>query len=438
MFVLSIFSALRGGWYVRSTTSSSLVLCCVILWVHPTKQSLRCFWLEARSSYSRSVAKTERGGTAIEIMRSVQNTNEIAQPADSMGWPQCLVMASGWILLSVLTAAQRQWLSPPPQTLSRFLVNLGWSATIWLFWLVATPVIFWLSCRLPLRRGTLHWTLPTHFGLAAVFGLLHLACWAAISGLDTWRGGAPYSFAVEFVRLLQVLLYVEVVFYWALLGAGLARQAFREAHARELQAQALMMQLQEARLLALKQQLHPHFLFNALNTVAMFVRNGEQQQAVQMIASLGELLRWSLSERAAPEVTLAEELEAARRYLAIEQFRFPDQLHVEFNVSEALFSAAVPNLVLQPLIENAVRHGIAKAATAGVVTISAIREDDRLELCVVDDGPGFPANWQPGIGLGNTRARLQQLGLPPDALCIAAREPHGTRVQLRLPYRLLA
>ena len=371
-------------------------------------------------------------------MRSVQKTNEIAQRADGLSLPQWLVIAASWLLLSLLTAAQRHWLSPPPQTLGRFLVNLGWSAAVWSFWLAATPLIFWLSRRLPLRRGTLRWALPVHFGLAAVFGLLHLACWAAISGLDTWRTGPPYSFAVEFVRLLQVLLYVEVVFYWALLGAGLARQAFREVHARELQAQALTMQLQEARLLALKQQLQPHFLFNALNTVAMLVRNGEQQQAVQMIAGLGELLRWSLNEPAAPEVTLAEELEATRRYLAIEQFRFPDRLCVELNVPEALLKAAVPTLILQPLIENAVRHGIAKASTAGVVSISARREDDALELRVEDDGAGFPVDWQPGVGIGNTRARLQQLGLPPDALCIAAREPHGASVRLRLPYRLLA
>jgi LytS/YehU family sensor histidine kinase len=290
-----------------------------------------------------------------------------------------------------------------------------------------------------LQRGKLIWALLAHFVFAFVFGLLHLACWAALGLLyEFMRTGILGKFTEEFFRVSQFLLYVEVILYWAILGAGLARHAFRQAHERELKAQALEAQLQQAQLLALKQQLQPHFLFNSLNTVAMLVRNGESQQAVQMIAGLGELLRWSLSENAAQEVPLAAELESARRYLAIEQFRFPDRLRVEVSVPEELLSAAVPNLILQPLVENAVRHGIAKSSSASLVRISAERQASALALRVEDDGEGFPAEWQPGVGLRNTRARLARAYGAQAELNVTQPETHGASVHLRLPYRLLA
>jgi LytS/YehU family sensor histidine kinase len=247
------------------------------------------------------------------------------------------------------------------------------------------------------------------------------------------------TFAGLLFSLSLYVLFVEVILYWAVLGAGLARRASREARERELKAQALEAQLRQAQLVALKQQLQPHFLFNSLNTIAMLVRNGESQQAVQMIAGLGELLRWSLSENAAQEVTLAEELEAARRYLAIEQYRFPDRLRVEVEVPEALLGAAAPNLVLQPLVENAVRHGIAKSSSASTVRIGAeLQTTERgteLLLRVEDDGDGFPSEWRPGVGLGNTRERLSRLYGASAELSVARNETRGASVRLRLPYR---
>ena len=349
---------------------------------------------------------------------------------------QWLGVLGAWFIFSLLTTIQRYFITRPAAGGPWFLSSLAWALAIWAFWAAATPAIFWLGRRVPLRQRKLYLSLPAHFFFACLFGALHLACWAGIVGVYEFIStGTPGKFTQEFIRLAQILLYVEVILYWAILGAGLARHAFRQAQERELKAQALEAQLQQAQLLALKQQLHPHFLFNALNTIAMLARNGENQQVVQMIAELGEMLRWSIAENAAQEVTLAAELETARRYLAIEQFRLPDRLRVEVSVPEELLSAAVPNLILQPLVENAVRHGIAKSSSASLVRISAERQASTLELRVEDDGDGFPAEWQPGVGLRNTRARLIQAYGAQAELNVTRRETRGAGVQLRLPYR---
>lgn len=186
-------------------------------------------------------------------------------------------------------------------------------------------------------------------------------------------------------------------------------------------------------------QLHPHFLFNALNTVAMLIRNGEHQQAVQMTAGLGELLRWSLNDNTEQEVTLEHELEFIRRYLALEQLRFSDRLRVAIEVPAELLSALVPNLILQPLVENAIRHGVAQSSSAGLVRIVVRRANEWLELFVQDDGKGLPNDWelerQQGIGLGNTRKRLAQLYSERHELTLQNAIPTGVVARLKIPYR---
>lgn len=372
----------------------------------------------------------EGGHTGLnELTKKAELTVE-ARNLSRLYW---LGILGGCLLLSLLTTAQRYFLNRSSAGGPGFLLFFCWSAMLWLFWAGLAPVIFWLGRRLPLRRGTLLWALPAHFSCAVFMGLLHLVYWTALSLVFDYAHSQSFRFWDEFVRLLQVLFYVEVILYSTILGAGLARAALREAHEREVQTQALEAQLRQAQLLALKQQLQPHFLFNALNTVAMMVRNGENQQAVQMIAGISELLRWSLSETTAQEVSLAAELEAAQRYLAIEQFRFPDRLRVEINVPSDLRSASVPNLILQPLVENAVRHGIARSSAASLVRISALRQGAWLELSVEDDGAGFLSNWQPGVGLRNVRERLAQAYGTHAELQVEACDPHGARVRLSLP-----
>lgn len=349
-----------------------------------------------------------------------------------------LSVLGAWLVLSLITAAQRFAASGPGDSSFIFLVYLFWSGAIWIYWALMTPLIFWLGRRIPLSRQSLFYALPTHFGLAILFGLVHLASWAALGGIFSGiSSGQNVSFRDEFVRLARVLPYVEVIFYWAILGAGIAQNTYRQARARELEAKALETELQRARLQALQMQLHPHFLFNALNTVAMLIRNGEYQQAVQMTAGLGELLRWSLNENSEQEVTLEHELEFIRRYLALEQLRFSDRLRVEIEVPAELRFALVPNLILQPLVENSIRHGIAQSSSAGLVRIVACRANEWLELFVQDDGKGLPDDWgrAPGIGLGNTRQRLAQLYGEGHELTLQNASPTGVVARLKIPYR---
>lgn len=343
-----------------------------------------------------------------------------------------------WLALSLIIAAQRYAISGPGDSSGPFLVYLFWSGAVWIYWALVTPLIFWLGRRIPLKRQSLSFALPAHFGLAIIFGLFHMVAWAALgtvfSGLSI---GQAVGFRDEFIRLAQFLPYLEVIFYWAILGAGIAQDTYRQARTRELEAKALEAQLQQARLQALRMQLHPHFLFNALNTVAMLIRNGESERAVEMTAGLGELLRWSLNENTEQEVTLEQELEFIRRYLALEQIRFSDRLRVEIEVPAELRLALVPNLILQPLVENAIRHGVAQSSSAGIVRIEARRANEWLELFVQDDGKGLPNDWElaPGVGLGNTRERLTQLYGERAELTLQNASPTGVVARLKIPYR---
>src|SRR5437763_1276005 len=157
-----------------------------------------------------------------------------------------------------------------------------------------------------------------------------------------------------------------------------------------------------------------------------------------MVAGIGELLRSSLDEGSEQEVPLASELGFVRRYLSIEEFRFPDRLRVEVDVPEDLLSASVPNLILQPLVENAIRHGVAKSSSSGVVRIAARRRNGWLELSVEDDGPGLPAGWRwdagCGIGLMNVRSRMEQLYGGRQEFVVENAEPEGTAARLRIPF----
>jgi signal transduction histidine kinase len=343
-----------------------------------------------------------------------------------------------WIVLSLISASQRYADSLQTSSPVGFSVFLYWSLAIWSYWALVTPLIFRLGERIPLGRGRLGLATLAHFALGLLFGLSHIALFAGLGVLfGQSRAGATPTFVVEFGRGLRAFLYVELIIYWAILGAAVARDSFRKYREREARAGELEAQLGQARLEALRMQIRPHFLFNALNTVAMLVRNNERDRAVQMVAGIGELLRSSLDDSPEQEVPLAAELGFVRRYLSIEEFRFPDRLRVEVDVPEELLSAEVPNLILQPLVENAIRHGVAKSSSSSFVRISARRQNGWLELAVEDDGPGLPAGWQPsaasGVGLRNVRARVEQLYGSRQEFVIQNVAPKGAAARLRIP-----
>jgi LytS/YehU family sensor histidine kinase len=205
-----------------------------------------------------------------------------------------------------------------------------------------------------------------------------------------------------------------------------------------LRSSELQKQLMGAHLSALKMQLQPHFLFNTLNAIMVLVRQQKTREAEQMLARLGDLLRCVLDDVDSQEVPLRRELEYLELYLSIEQVRFQDRLRAEIVVDPMLLDAAVPQMGLQPLVENAVRHGIGQRSAAGKVRISAIRKLDMLELSVEDDGPGFPPVIKSdGIGLSNTRERLRQLYGTAAELMIERPQQGGARVRISIPFRLM-
>jgi LytS/YehU family sensor histidine kinase len=203
-------------------------------------------------------------------------------------------------------------------------------------------------------------------------------------------------------------------------------------------------QLSGARFSALQAQLNPHFLFNTLNTITVLVRDGDKTGAVRIVEQLSDILRRTLNRRRANEVRLGDELDLVRQYLAIEQARFSDRLRPAVDVDDTLLAAAVPSFALQHLVENAIRHGIARRTDAGDVRVTARRlraasahDVDVLELVVTDDGPGYAGQVARGHGIENTQERLRALYGEGASLKVSRREAGGTVATLRIPYREL-
>jgi sensor histidine kinase YesM len=249
-----------------------------------------------------------------------------------------------------------------------------------------------------------------------------------------------------FIFLLILAFHQGIVTYFTVLSIQYGFRYYRQYREREQQALRLELhtseletQLVNAQLSALKMQLQPHFLFNTLNAIMVLVRQQKGLQAEEMLAHLSDLLRCVLEDVEAQEVSLRRELEYLQLYLSIEQVRFPDRLRTEVSADPAILDAAVPQMGLQPIVENAIRHGLGKSSSAGKIQISATRVNDMLEIKVQDDGPGFPdgnASQGRGIGLANTRTRLHQLYGGSAKLTVENGELGGAIVIMLVPYHL--
>jgi two-component system, LytTR family, sensor kinase len=290
-------------------------------------------------------------------------------------------------------------------------------------WVPLTLLALWVADRSPLDRDTWPRRLPVHLAASVAVCVIRAVAVALLNGWGRWYARLP-----GFGELLVTSFINNLLLFWMLVGVGHALVYARRYRERDEQ-------LARAQLNALRMQLHPHFLFNALNTVSIYVR-ADPDTAERMIARLGQLLRHALAGGAAHEVPLQEELQVAQAYLEIEQARFEDRLRVRWNVDPATHAARVPSLLLQPLVENAVRHGIAPRAAAGTVEIAAERRDGTLVLSVRDDGVGIPDGpRREGVGLANTRARLRQLYGARQSLELSGGPGAGTCVRVSLPFR---
>jgi two-component system LytT family sensor kinase len=299
------------------------------------------------------------------------------------------------------------------------------------YWAVSLYVAFWFARRFPMGRGHNLRNGAIHLGVAVARGVLS-------APLDLL--GSRYILDVPAPPLGPLLVrsvYNEGVLYLLVLGVIHAVQYYEGLRQRELEAVRLQGSLAEARLQALKTQLNPHFLFNALNSVSTLMHR-DVDAAERVLARLSDLLRMSLQDRDAQEVPLRRELELLDPYLEIERTRFPDRLEVERRIDPAVLELHVPHLILQPLVENAVRHGIAPRAGPGRVEVAAERVDGTLRLVVRDDGVGMgaPGNGRgTGVGLSNTRARLQALYGEAHTFVVEPAPGGGTRVTVSIPVR---
>ncbi|HEX3126240.1 MAG TPA: histidine kinase [Thermoanaerobaculia bacterium] len=322
---------------------------------------------------------------------------------------------------------------------------VSWLTGMYVFAALA-PAIFWLGGRFPFeRRKWLRRTL-IHLLFSFVFAILHLVVESAIlSPMKLFPGIMDKGFVATFFFLLLIGFHGNVLGYWTILGVRYALHYYRQYQERrqqalqlELQASELQTRLVQAQLSALKGQLQPHFLFNTLNAIMVLVRQGKGPQAEEMLARLSDLLRSVLEDVEAQEVPLRRELESLQLYLSIEQVRFQDRLRVEIDVDPAVLDAAVPHLGLQPIVENAIRHGIGRRSAAGRLRIRAAKVGESLRIEVMDDGPGLAPGGvgTRGIGLANTRARLRQLYGDAAELTVENGPQGGAVATLVLPWRV--
>jgi len=324
----------------------------------------------------------------------------------------------------------------------------------WLLYGLLTPAVFSLSKRLPLtrprvaRHALLHLALSLFFCVAWASGgkllQLGLELWfapnAVRAAFGAGRGQLFRAVGVDWLSWVFTTLPFGVAVYLCVVGIEHAIRYFIEARERDVQLARLSEQLSGARFAALQAQVNPHFLFNTLNTITVLVRDNERLAAVRIVEQLSDVLRTTLSSHRANEVPLGEELDLVRQYVAIEEARFSDRLRPEFRLADPLLSALIPSFALQQLVENAVRHGIAKHPDAGRLLIAARHKNETLELSVEDDGAGVDANFAfpRGHGLENTRERLRALYGERASLEVTRRAEGGTRATLRLPFHEIA
>ncbi|RKH72514.1 sensor histidine kinase [Corallococcus aberystwythensis] len=310
----------------------------------------------------------------------------------------------------------------------------------WQYWALATPFVLALGGRFRLERGVWPRSLAVLLaGLVAVMvPYVSIIYFAARAAGETWLQGS-------WGRMLPLMMakysVLSLLIYGGILAIGYAVDYHRRYREGELVQSQLETRLAHAQLDALRAQLHPHFLFNTLNAISVLVRKQDTAGSIRMLTGVSELLRMALHTTGRQHVPFHEDVDFLEHYLDIEQTRFQDRLQVVRAIDPATLGALVPSLILQPLVENAIKHGIATRSGAGRVELRASREGARLVLEVLDDGPGLAPGWdrQDGrIGVANVRARLHQLYGDRHVFTLENRAGGGVRARLELPFQAAA
>jgi two-component system, LytTR family, sensor kinase len=379
---------------------------------------------------------------------------EASQRPAPMSRAELLGVFAFWTMLAVLTAANRlvDTREPALSIVSRSVpVALAFQQMY--TWAFLTPFVFWLAGRFSIDKSNAAPRLALLLAIGVVVAFL----------VDRLNSSLVRAFHVQpgfpaaqqggvgagngsggFVSILHgPMVLNHFIIYIGVLSAGFARDYFlryrsRERETARLQSETaqLQAQLAQAKLTALNAQLNPHFLFNTLNAVSSLVQR-DPRGVRRMIARLSELLRYTLDGGHAPEVLVTDEIAFLERYLEIMQIRFENKLEIDVQVSDDAREALVPNLILQPLVENAVKHGVEKISGIGRIEISAMRNDDQLVLGVCDNGPGPSSlnNGDHGVGLRNIRERLEHMYGDAQSLTLVERTGGGTIARIEIPFR---
>jgi two-component system, LytTR family, sensor kinase len=305
-------------------------------------------------------------------------------------------------------------------------------------WLALTPLVIWLSRSFRIEEGQRFGSVTIHILASVGFLLFQVLLFTVISIPFGWYSDITPFWNRYFLLILN-FTPSDVMFYWGIVVIEHALNYHSKLQERELKASQLEAQLAQAQLHVLKMQLHPHFLFNTLNAISALIRESPDE-ADEMVSRLGDLLRMTLETAGLQEVPFKKELEFLKHYLDIEQTRFQDRLKVEMAIEPETLDGLVPSMILQPLVENSVRHGVAPRPEGGCIKIKAWRDSSLLRLEVEDDGPGLCGDTPPKerVGLTNTRARVTNLYGDEHGLRLRNAVDGGLVVSLSIPFRTVS
>lgn len=350
------------------------------------------------------------------------------------GW-----IAAGWLAVGIITGAQVVAGVAALGRQANWVALFFTTAAAWIFWAVATPVILLLSRRFPLSAAWWWRNLPVHLAAALGISVLRIAWSAALEWAVNPLVLDPHpSYRTMFLTMVYMQFHTGLIVYGATLTIEHTIDSIRRLARREAEAARLASELSRVQLEALRRQLEPHFLFNTLNGISGLVREKQNDAAVEMIAGLSDLLRRVLEDSGRQLVPLAEEVSFLESYIDLQSMRFGDRLKVTVDIPAGLYPALVPPLVLQPLFENAIEHGIGKLVEGGEILVTARESQGILSIHLYNDGPALSlaaAGERAGVGLSNTRGRLTTLYGAESSVELRNRNGPGVETVIRLPYR---
>ncbi len=357
-----------------------------------------------------------------------------------------LIFSAGCILLAFLFSGLRYFsiVREVPSRSAWEWRDIFLAQAVIYTWAVLSPLIVFFAKRFRFEQRNWWRVLPAHVAAAVVFLLLYRAVYSIFYKIiDPARFAEIGGFLDVTLRLFIRNWVVDLPMYCFLLSSIYVVDFYRRFQAEQLKSSELKAALATSQLNALKMQIHPHFLFNTLNSISALIHE-DGQAADKMVARLGDFLRMTLENSGDREVSLKQEMDFVGRYLEIESVRFQDRLVVKMNIDPETLAARVPNLILQPIVENAIKHGISRQTNMGSLIISSKRHGDRLQIRVEDSGPGLQpskgngrGSKTAGIGLANTRARLAHLYQENYRFEIKNAVPQGLIVTLEIPFETI-